>query len=225
MTNRGLLFSALNRIILIVFTLFFVIFISTLQYRPYPFNHVIKIVPILSLALLVLINVSGIRKIYIAAALIFSSVGDVLLAMSGGGYFIYGLSTFAVAHCFYITAFLTGKEQLKKQHIFYIVLLLFYSISVACILFPGLGNMTIPVLVYLLLITTMGITSVTAGKNYAIFITGASLFIISDSIIAVNSFLTKVQNSSFWIMITYYPAQLLITLGACLTSRESGKQD
>jgi len=218
MAERGLFTSNLNKILLSVFFLFFLIFISTLKYRPYPLNEVIKIVPILSLAVLVLANLQGKRKIYMAAGLLFSAMGDVLLALSGDGYFIYGLGSFAVAHCFYITAFLTGRQKTETKHFYYIIPLLLYSVSIACILYPGLDKMTIPVFCYLFVITVMGVTSASAAKNFAVFITGASLFIISDSIIAVNTFLIKVPNSSLWIMITYYPAQLLLTLGMCLNS-------
>jgi uncharacterized membrane protein YhhN len=224
MEKRGFFTSSLNRVILSVFFLFFIIFISTLDYRPYRFNEVIKIVPIISLAVLALVNISGKRKLYMTAALLLSAVGDVLLAQSGNRFFIYGLGAFAAAHCFYITAFLTNREKAEKKQFYYIVPLLIYSISYAFILYPGLNGLTIPVFVYLSVITVMGITSAGAGRNFMVFITGASLFIISDSLIALNTFLVRVPNSSLWIMITYYPAQLLLTLGMCLASQKSNSE-
>ena len=225
MEKRGFFASNLNRIILSVFFLFFIIFITTLKLRPYPFNEIIKIIPIISLIGLVLANISGKRKIYMTAALVFSAAGDVLLALSGNSFFLYGLGAFAVSHCFYITAFLTDRQKTEKKHIYYIVPLLVYSISFAFILYPGLnGGLTIPVFVYLSVITVMGITSASAGRNFMIFITGASLFIISDSLIALNTFLVRVPNSSFWIMVTYYPAQLLLTFGMCLNSLKSNSE-
>ena len=39
---------------------------------------------------------------------------------------------------------------------------------------------------------------------------GACVFMLSDALIAVNKFLTPVPLVSFWILLTYYAAQLLI---------------
>ena len=38
----------------------------------------------------------------------------------------------------------------------------------------------------------------------------ACIFMLSDALIAVNKFLTPVPLASFWILMTYYAAQLLI---------------
>ena len=38
----------------------------------------------------------------------------------------------------------------------------------------------------------------------------ACIFMLSDALIAVNKFLTPVPLASFWVLLTYYAAQLLI---------------
>ena len=45
---------------------------------------------------------------------------------------------------------------------------------------------------------------------------GAVLFVFSDSLIAINMFVTKVPHAGKWIMATYYAAQLLIFVRAAL---------
>ena len=41
---------------------------------------------------------------------------------------------------------------------------------------------------------------------------GAIIFVISDGLIGINLFFSKVPNAQIWIMSTYYIAQFLITL-------------
>lgn len=41
---------------------------------------------------------------------------------------------------------------------------------------------------------------------------GAILFVISDSLIGVDAFYSPIKHAKIWIMITYYAAQLGITL-------------
>jgi alkylglycerol monooxygenase len=43
---------------------------------------------------------------------------------------------------------------------------------------------------------------------------GACVFMVSDSLIAINKFVTPVTLSPLWILATYYAAQLLIVHNA-----------
>jgi uncharacterized membrane protein YhhN len=43
---------------------------------------------------------------------------------------------------------------------------------------------------------------------------GACVFMVSDSLIAINKFVTPVELSSLWILATYYAAQVLIVHNA-----------
>jgi len=81
-------------------------------------------------------------------------------------------------------------------------------------LFPHLGDMLIPVAAYLFIIFAMGISAALGAANHTLVIAGAGLFILSDSLIAINQFLTPVPLSDLLIMITYYLAQLFITFGS-----------
>ena len=51
------------------------------------------------------------------------------------------------------------------------------------------------------------------SQSWVMFM-GSVLFMISDCIIGINKFYTKVDNSQFWIMSTYQLAQILIMLSA-----------
>jgi uncharacterized membrane protein YhhN len=91
-----------------------------------------------------------------------------------------------------------------------------YGFLIGFVMIPNLGNMLVPVVTYLLVIVAMGVLAALSGVNHWLVVAGACLFIASDSLIAVNRFIAPVPNSSLLIMVTYYPAQLLITTGASL---------
>ena len=49
--------------------------------------------------------------------------------------------------------------------------------------------------------------------SYSLVITGALLFLASDSILAINKFAFKIPYASIWIMLTYAFAQYFILKG------------
>lgn len=215
--NKRFELTKTDKILYLVFFIFFLGYLSTLQYRPYPFSYIVKIIPILSLSFISIRNIRGNLGKILFIGLLFSALGDLFLALSGKKYFIAGLSSFGAAHFMYILAFFKNPV-LEKPKIYLGLLFIVYGIVIWSLLSPNLGNMLLPVTIYILLITLMGLSSVLGKNNHPVIILGALLFVISDSVIAVNMFLNKVPNSSFWIMLTYYPAQLFITYGACLTN-------
>ena len=84
-------------------------------------------------------------------------------------------------------------------------------------LWPTLGAMKIPVTVYIGVILIMAWqaanrwleTRDTAG---ALALFGAYLFVASDSVLAVDRFRGRIRYAPFWVLSTYFAAQLLIAL-------------
>jgi alkenylglycerophosphocholine hydrolase len=207
-----------NNVLYSVFFVFFIGYISTLQYRPYPFSYLVKVIPILSLAVIARVNISGVKGKFVVAGMLFSAVGDTLLAFSGKGLFVFGLSAFALAHVMYIMAFFR-EPAFKSPRILFAGGFLLYGLAIGYFIVPNMQRMQIPVSIYIVLIIMMGISTVAGKNNHYLVIVGAVLFIISDSVIAFNMFVWKISNSSFWIMITYYPAQFLIIKGVLKTEK------
>lgn len=195
-----------------IFIIFFVAYIGTLKLRPYPFSYIVKIIPILSLAFTAFKSIPGLKGKLIVIGLLFSAIGDVFLAIDGNSYFVQGLSAFGAAHVMYTFA-LARNPKFQKSRILIFTFFILYGIGIWLILYPSLGKMLTPVTIYVLLITLMGISSVIGKENHWLVIIGAGLFILSDSFIAFNMFISRIPNSSYWIMLTYYPAQFLITYG------------
>lgn len=71
----------------------------------------------------------------------------------------------------------------------------------------------IPVMVYIGLISAMGMTSVFTNRPLTTVFLGALLFVLSDSIIAVTKFIYPLSWNALLIMPVYYLAQYKIGFG------------
>ncbi len=94
------------------------------------------------------------------------------------------------------------------------------------ILFPVLGDLQIPVIVYALVLMAMVVSAIyrlgrTSFASFSLVLFGAFLFMVSDSLLAINKFLDKVPLGGFWIMLTYIGAQFLIVSGLMKHSRSA----
>ncbi|MEP6901912.1 MAG: lysoplasmalogenase [Actinomycetota bacterium] len=163
-------------------------------------------------------------KYPVMAALIFSWFGDVLLLLDKvyKTFFIYGLMAFLAAHIFYIFYFwkirkLNNVAILPNALIF--VGIAAYILALFTYVAPNVQNLLVPVAVYAFIISVMFTASLTAfdlskqtfGK---ICVAGTFLFLVSDSILAINRFVAPFPLAPVLIMLTYAGAQLLITEGS-----------
>lgn len=163
-------------------------------------------------------------EILILAGLVFSWAGDVFLLFdqNGPAFFIAGLTSFLLTHILYIGYFLNilSRGKTGKSAMTWVELMVAaFGILLLVILWKGLGVMKVPVIIYATCICMMCIFSLRSrlilpGYIWKWFASGAVLFVISDSILAINKFL--VQNPIFppAIMFTYGIAQLFIVAGA-----------
>ncbi len=156
----------------------------------------------------------------IFTALILSCCGDVLLQLQG--FFIPGLTSFLWAHVCFIIYFLQLEKTKKgwmQLHPPMALPVLLYILLFLYLLFPYLGALKIPVIFYAITIGSMLVLALNtrgklASKNSGIFIWGAILFVISDSVLAVNLFAHQHVAFSLLVMATYAAAQFLIVKGA-----------
>lgn len=202
-----------NKTLWILFAGFALAYLVSLPYRPYPAHFLLKALPILLLAFYAYRNLSSAARFRICIGLLFSALGDILLALPFPPMFLAGLVAFLTAHLFYISVFYP-QPVFSLPRLFLVGLGLIYGIIIGTLLFPVMGKLIIPVMSYLCVILVMAFTAVLGRNNHPLIAVGAGLFIISDSLIAVNMSLLKITSASLWIMITYYAAQFFITLGA-----------
>ncbi|MEP7238335.1 MAG: lysoplasmalogenase [Ferruginibacter sp.] len=155
--------------------------------------------------------------------LFFSWVGDVLLMLEykNALFFIFGLVSFLTTHIFYIVYFLRIRSDkpslLKKQPIF-IALVLAYGITLVWQLYPHLGDLKLPVIMYATVICSMLLCSLhiflkVNKKAARFYLLGAATFVISDSLLAINKFYEAFAWAGVFIMLTYCAAQYFIVSG------------
>lgn len=159
---------------------------------------------------------------FMFAGLFFSWVGDILLEVPGGGevMFMAGLGGFLLSLLLYAFVFFAtpGKNEVSHGRFYLLIPVLLYGITMGFYLYDHLGEMRLPVLVYETVMISMLAGAVSRiGKinrtSYIMVLTGAILFIISDSVLAVNKFVQPVSLSTLIIMGTYIAAQWLIITG------------
>jgi uncharacterized membrane protein YhhN len=182
--------------------------------------------PLLLPALIVLLasatsNAPG-RKLMLAA-LFFSWAGDVLLMFESRDqlFFIIGLVCFLTTHVLYIIYFLSirsTKPSLLQKIPFLILFVVAYGGGLVWLLFPKLGDLKIPVMIYAVVICTMLLCSLHVYNKVntpanTMYVSGALFFVLSDSLLAVNKFDQPFEYAGIIIILTYCVAQYLIVNG------------
>jgi uncharacterized membrane protein YhhN len=167
---------------------------------------------------------------FIYLALFFSWLGDIFLMFprdesspNAKLLFICGLVSFLIGHINYIIHFVAEVKVNFKRTILitapYLILpFILYIVVLLKLLYPTLGEMKMPVTIYAIVITSMLISAFnrknfTNKVSYYFVLFGASLFVISDSCIAINLFYKPFDFARMSIMITYILAQLIIIKG------------
>jgi len=160
---------------------------------------------------------------FLTLALVASLLGDVFL-MLPGNYFIPGLASFLVAHLFYIALFRQGQSWFPSRRALLIVLA--FGVAMYSLLWSSLQDpeLKIAVAAYVIAISLMAAQAIgraaalgdSASRWVAV---GACVFMLSDSLIALNKFLQPLPLAPLWILLTYYAAQVLIVHNACRVSR------
>jgi uncharacterized membrane protein YhhN len=174
----------------------------------------LTIVFIILIALQLKYPISPAYRYAILAGLLLSLAGDVFL-MLPKDYFIQGLISFLIAHLFYIVAF--TFESGRALSLWGAIPFLIYGCLMLRVLWPHLGKMRLPVMLYMLVILLMGwsalsrwILTAQPGSLLAAF--GALSFIASDSLLALDKFKGRFRSAQFLILTTYFTAQWLIAL-------------
>ncbi len=168
---------------------------------------------------------------YVLSALAFSTVGDILLMLSGRSsegdtmLFTAGLGAFLIAQSFYIITFLQWTSDplaFARRHWWISLLLTGYVVVLLWLVIPGIpGPLVVPVIVYALALLGAMLTALNLYDQHywpALF-AGVLFFVFSDSLIGLNRFCHPLPASGFLIMLTYLLGQGLIVFGAVRRAR------
>jgi uncharacterized membrane protein YhhN len=186
--------------------------------------YIFKPLIIISLLFLYVFSLSKRLKWYVIA-LEFSFFGDVLLMFSGKLFFMAGLISFLMTHILFIKI---AINRIKKTSILKVItasipfLILF--LALISLLKNSLNELLIPVIIYGITISTFGAVSLldylqTKTLKSTWMLAGAIVFIISDSLLAINKFYSPNAIFEVLIMVTYIVAQYLIFKSMIIDSK------
>jgi uncharacterized membrane protein YhhN len=213
--------SLVDRVLLFLSVICGFSYLATQSFQPFPGSVLLKALSVAALAAIAFR--SSFRSsewlpgaVILGLALAFSSLGDALLDLDPGRFFIGGLLAFLVAHLIYIALFVRNRARPLKPKGWQLTLVaavLIYSILLSQWLAPSLGALVGPVMIYVCVITVMAVSAILAGFSNPWICSGVILFLISDSILAVNKFKSPVPAGGYLIWATYYLAQYGIAIG------------
>lgn len=152
---------------------------------------------------------STLALVSLAAAFLFSSLGDYFLALKGDARnFPRGLASFLVAHIFYLIVLAPLVSAPAGWQLWGIAAVAIFAIASLAWLWPKLGAFRAPVILYMAVISLMAVAAFSVPLPWLGI--GALLFVFSDVVIAVNKFRMPVPRRGHVVWITYYGGQALI---------------
>lgn len=210
------------------FCIYFILWLPEAE-DPSVLAAIIKILPILSLCGFVILQGVSLSVKYdynrrILFGLIFSMFGDIFIVWEHS-HFSFGVVSFGVAHLCYATAF--GFEPINLM---VLLGLLLPSLHTYSLYLPNLEGFLVGAIAgYMLMITIMIWRAVTGlqvslrGKAWQwtklCACVGSISFGISDLILGLNKFYIPIPYARAIVMVTYYSAQLGITLSSFTVSQ------
>lgn len=155
---------------------------------------------------------------WLMAALLLCATGDWLLAIPWWTMsFVLGLAAFLCAHLCFMGALLplVVKESLSRARLVVMAVLCATAVALLVWFWPHLGrdNLTIPVTVYVVVLTAMACTAIAARLPTIWAPVGAVCFMASDAMIAISRFILGHEALAVPIWWLYAAALILITAG------------
>jgi alkenylglycerophosphocholine/alkenylglycerophosphoethanolamine hydrolase len=152
----------------------------------------------------------------IAWGLLAGAVGDVCLVLPNG--FLPGMIAFAIGHGLYVAAFLKWN---RAPALPLLVPVSVYAGTGLWLMLPGAGAMTLPLVVYIIIIWAMiwraAACALEPRDNLLLRwgpLAGALLFGFSDTLIGIHRFAQPLPGAAFAIILTYWAGQALFAATA-----------
>jgi alkenylglycerophosphocholine/alkenylglycerophosphoethanolamine hydrolase len=152
----------------------------------------------------------------IAWGLLAGAVGDVCLALPNA--FLPGMIAFAIGHGLYVAAFMQWSRTPALALLAPVSL---YAGTGLWLMLPGAGALTLPLLLYVLVIAAMiwrAAACALPARHDALLrwgpLAGAVLFGFSDTLIGIHRFHQPLPGAAFAIILSYWAAQALFAAAA-----------
>ncbi len=166
-------------------------------------------------------NIPSIVKGPFTCALIFCLLGDIFLMFDGKIFFLLGLGAFLIGHLGYVWTYsleMNPKDIRWGKSLIPLIILVVFNALLLVVIFSKLKDMTIPVLVYMAVISLMALMGYLRqghvnALSFCLVLSGVILFVLSDASIALAKFAYPDWNLRYFTLLTYMVAQLSIVWG------------
>ncbi len=154
---------------------------------------------------------------WISLGLIFSLLGDVLLAWPGN-LFVFGLGAFLVAHLAYLKAYLSDCRRLAPLPL--MIASGVGALLLGVLIANDLGPLLVPVIVYAVAISAMlwralaRLGTDVPKRSAWLAAAGALAFVFSDSVIGIDRFVAPFHAAPYVIILSYWLGQWAIAASA-----------
>jgi uncharacterized membrane protein YhhN len=184
-----------------------------------------KAVPVSTLLVLVILNMKGFARIFLAGALIGSVTGDILLDLPHDTFFIFGLGAFLAGHVFYTIGFYRYARRPDRSEAVTTAALIVFAGAMIW-LFSGIDpELYGPVVIYIIVIVAMSIGALLVPAPDRFLFYGAALFIASDLVLAINKFLISIPAGRLINISLYFAAQYIMIAAALTIWNQEKKSD
>ena len=133
--------------------------------RPYPGDVALKTSMCVLLAVLAF---RGGLKLF-AVALLFSAAGDAFLAIDGERLFVPGLASFLATHVLYAVMFVLSTRDASAPMTLgrkaMLVIIPAFAVAYSAVLWPNLGALAVPVVLYIAAIVVMAMLSLRVARS------------------------------------------------------------
>lgn len=160
------------------------------------------------------------------SAFLFSWMGDIFMMFTDKGevFFALGVLAFLVSQVFYIILFLktitlSGKKPFLRKQPYWLIAYIAYGMLFAILLYESL-DMVLQIAIFFYIAAILGMSAMSLNRfgnghpvSFTLVFIGSLLFIVSDSIIAIDRFLCEFEHARTIILSTYILAQYLIMKG------------
>ena len=159
------------------------------------------------------------RVLLLSLAVLLSWIGDVtLLQQAEEIYFMMGIGLFFLAHAMYIIVLKKSVFQSVQFDVLKVLPFALFAIILFKFLIPNAGDFAIPIFIYGIAISVMAGTARlregnTSQESYRLAMYGSILFLISDSLLAIDKFYAEIPLNGLWVMSTYITAQVFLVKG------------
>jgi len=151
---------------------------------------------------------------WLVGAMLFSALGDLWLALPGWKFsFIAGLGCFLVAHLCYLRVLVGLRGASSPIRLIGVGAMIGVAIGMLNWYWPGLGEMKGPVIVYMVVLSSMVCAALLARLPGPLTAWGALAFAASDAMIGISVFVFPFTDNELAIWWSYAAAQLLISAG------------